>query len=239
MIGSIIGFTCYWLAPAIGPRVYFAADFPLMHADAAILNRLPLTDFNPHHPRNDMPSMHFSWAVMTFLFTRGFPIVGRVYAALFVFFTFCATIGLGEHYLADLIVGMSLVLMVRGLTAARLPWRDPDRLRAALIGFAMLSAWIAAIHSETPIAAPLTVLFSLATVGAAIVFERALARAEGQAGLARIRMNVVNVRDALIARYLRRGYHKTGETKPFPYGDDRFGAPLRDDLSFLVLEKDL
>jgi ribosomal protein S18 acetylase RimI-like enzyme len=55
----------------------------------------------------------------------------------------------------------------------------------------------------------------------------------------RIRMNVVNVRDALIAWYLRRGYHKTGETEPFPYGDYRFGAPLRDDLSFLVLEKDL
>jgi ribosomal protein S18 acetylase RimI-like enzyme len=55
----------------------------------------------------------------------------------------------------------------------------------------------------------------------------------------RIRMNVVNVRDALIAWYLRRGYRKTGETESFPYGDDRFGAPLRDDLSFLVLEKDL
>jgi hypothetical protein len=38
-------------------------------------------------------------------------------------------------------------------------------------------AWIAAIHSETPIAAPLTVLFSLATVGAAIVLSaRSLAR---------------------------------------------------------------
>ena len=58
-------------------------------------------------------------------------------------------------------------------------------------------------------------------------------------GGTRIRMNVVNVRDALIAWYLRRGYHKTGETEPFPYGDDRFGAPLRQDLSFLVLEKDL
>jgi hypothetical protein len=52
-------------------------------------------------------------------------------------------------------------------------------------------------------------------------------------------MHVVNVRDALIAWYLRRGARKTGETEPFPYGDDRFGAPLRDDLSFLVLEKDL
>jgi PAP2 superfamily len=186
MIGSIVGFTCYWLAPAIGPKVYFAGQFPLLHATPDYLDRLPLYDFNPHHPRNDMPSMHFSWAVMTFLFTRGFPVAGRVYTALFVFFTFCATIGLGEHYLADLIVGTSLVLMVRGLTAARLPWRDPDRLRAVLIGFAMLSAWIAAIHAEAPIPAPLTVLLSLGTVGAAIVFERALARAEGRTGLGRM-----------------------------------------------------
>jgi hypothetical protein len=52
-------------------------------------------------------------------------------------------------------------------------------------------------------------------------------------------MHVVNVRDALIAWCLRRGAHKTGETEPFPYGDNRFGVPLRDDLSFLVLEKDL
>ena len=52
-------------------------------------------------------------------------------------------------------------------------------------------------------------------------------------------LNAVNVRKVLIAWYLRRGYHKTGETEPFPDGDDRFGAPLRDDLSFLVLEKNL
>ena len=154
MIGSIIGFTCYWLAPAIGPKVYFVGQFPLLHATQSYLDQLPVYDFNPHHPRNDMPSMHFSWAVMAFLFTRGFPVVGRVYAALFVFFTFCATIGLGEHYLADLIVGTALVLMVRGLTAARLSWRDRARLRAVLIGCAMLCAWIAAIHLETPIPAP-------------------------------------------------------------------------------------
>ncbi len=55
----------------------------------------------------------------------------------------------------------------------------------------------------------------------------------------RVRMTVVNVREELIAWYLRRGYHKTGETNPFPYGDDRFGTPLRDDLSFVVLEKNL
>jgi ribosomal protein S18 acetylase RimI-like enzyme len=55
----------------------------------------------------------------------------------------------------------------------------------------------------------------------------------------RVRMSVVNVRDALIAWYVRRGYHVTGDLEPFPYGDDRFGVPLRDDLAFVILAKDL
>lgn len=50
-------------------------------------------------------------------------------------------------------------------------------------------------------------------------------------------MTVVNVRDTLIAWYIRRGYFLTGETEPFPYDDNRFGTPLRDDLAFVVLEK--
>jgi ribosomal protein S18 acetylase RimI-like enzyme len=54
-----------------------------------------------------------------------------------------------------------------------------------------------------------------------------------------IRMTVVNVRGTLIAWYQRRGYRLTGETEPFPYGDDRFGTPKRPDLNFVVLAKDL
>ena len=56
-------------------------------------------------------------------------------------------------------------------------------------------------------------------------------------GAKRIRMKVINVRETLIAWYLRRGYALTGETEPFPYGDDRFGTPLRDDLTFVVMGK--
>ncbi|HEY2858312.1 MAG TPA: GNAT family N-acetyltransferase [Terracidiphilus sp.] len=58
-------------------------------------------------------------------------------------------------------------------------------------------------------------------------------------GARRIRMGVLCVRDALIAWYQRRGYTLTGETEPFPYGDSRFGTPLRDGLEFLILEKQL
>jgi GNAT superfamily N-acetyltransferase len=58
-----------------------------------------------------------------------------------------------------------------------------------------------------------------------------------QRGSRRIRMTVLNVRDILITWYERRGYIQTGETQAFPYGDERFGRPLRDDLHFVVLEK--
>ena len=56
---------------------------------------------------------------------------------------------------------------------------------------------------------------------------------------AMMRMTVISVRDELIAWYERRGYRRTGEYKPFPYGDARFGLPKRDDLRFEWLEKAL
>ncbi|MFJ2260884.1 GNAT family N-acetyltransferase [Streptomyces sp. NPDC087844] len=52
-------------------------------------------------------------------------------------------------------------------------------------------------------------------------------------------MTVISVREDLIAWYERRGYRRTGEMTPFPYGDERFGLPQRDDLQFELLAKPL
>jgi ribosomal protein S18 acetylase RimI-like enzyme len=52
-------------------------------------------------------------------------------------------------------------------------------------------------------------------------------------------MTVLAPRHELIAWYERRGYRRTGETSPFPYGNARFGIPRRPDLSFVGLAKDL
>lgn len=51
-------------------------------------------------------------------------------------------------------------------------------------------------------------------------------------------MKVIDVRNELMAWYERRGYRRTGEYSPFPYGDERFGIPLRDDLRFELMIKD-
>ncbi|MEU8341953.1 GNAT family N-acetyltransferase [Spirillospora sp. NPDC048832] len=52
-------------------------------------------------------------------------------------------------------------------------------------------------------------------------------------------MTVITAREELIAWYVRRGYARTGEKSPFPYGDERFGLPKRDDLEFELLVKKL
>lgn len=58
-------------------------------------------------------------------------------------------------------------------------------------------------------------------------------------GMSAMELTVISLREELISYYERRGYRRTGETKRFPYGDDRFGVPRRPDLEFSVLRKPL
>lgn len=51
-------------------------------------------------------------------------------------------------------------------------------------------------------------------------------------------MNVISLRYELIAWYERMGYQKTGETKPFPADDTRFGVPTRP-LEFIIMQKNI
>ncbi len=53
-----------------------------------------------------------------------------------------------------------------------------------------------------------------------------------------IYMQVIKGRDELIAWYERQGYIDTGERKPFPMHDPRFGIP-RKELEFIIMEKAL
>ncbi|MFI9121373.1 GNAT family N-acetyltransferase [Streptomyces bikiniensis] len=73
--------------------------------------------------------------------------------------------------------------------------------------------------------------------------KRIIAEAERRArelwGAREMHMTVISVREELIAWYERRGYRRTGRTTPFPYGDERFGLPQRDDLEFELLVKPL
>lgn len=63
--------------------------------------------------------------------------------------------------------------------------------------------------------------------------------AKKEMGCLWLEMTVVTIREELIAWYERRGYQFTGEHRPFPYHDQRFGIPLREDIVLGVWKKKL
>lgn len=69
------------------------------------------------------------------------------------------------------------------------------------------------------------------------LLQRAEAWCQTQWQARGIEMTVIDIRKELIEWYQRRGYETTGERRPFPYGNVRFGEPRRPDLEFVVLQK--
>jgi ribosomal protein S18 acetylase RimI-like enzyme len=71
--------------------------------------------------------------------------------------------------------------------------------------------------------------------------RRLLTHADAEAvrrwGAPAMEMTVIAQRGDLIAWYERLGFAATGERRPFPHGDERFGRPRRDDLEFVVLRR--
>jgi GNAT superfamily N-acetyltransferase len=114
--------------------------------------------------------------------------------------------------------------------ARLLLWRKPD---SALLG----CVWMQPEENDVWYLGSLTIApheqkAGLGRMLLAAAEDWALAR-----GAQEIKMTVVHVRAALLEWYARRGYSLTGETRPFPYGDERYGKPTRDDLYLVVLNK--
>ena len=122
--------------------------------------------------------------------------------------------------------------------------KDIERERSLIIIAEREAQLLACVHVAEDDAAGYLGMFSVKPdlqgggVGKLLLAEaERIARDEWK--LPAMRMTVIDIRDELIAFYERRGYRRTGITKPFPYGDERFGIPKRDDLRFEVLEKSL
>ncbi len=116
--------------------------------------------------------------------------------------------------------------------AALLKWVDAD-------GDMLGCVWLEPRGAETWYLGSLATDPSRQNAGLGRALLRAAENRARKQGARRVAITVINVRESLIAWYGRRGYRPTGETTPFPYGDNRFGTPLRPDLHFVVLERSL
>ena len=142
----------------------------------------------------------------------------------------------GWSHEADLLDGQrtdqaALQAMIADPSQHLLVFRDNDRLRACVAltdkghGLAYLGMLTVDPHHQS---GGLGKLILSAAEDHALAF-----------GATRMEMTVIAQRRELIAWYERRGYRATGERRPFPSHDPRFGLPRRDDLEFMVLEKRL
>jgi len=157
----IAGFSLYFCYPATGPKYAFPS-FPatpgLVHPAALLIQGVP----------NAMPSLHFGGALLIFWLSRPWRWL-RIASGVYLAMTALATLGLGEHYLIDLVVAVPYALALLAFIS------DTGERRVPLVaGTLMVAFWLSFLHMNFfhPIASWVLVL---GTVGACIALERRLA----------------------------------------------------------------
>ncbi len=143
--------TCALLAyhffPIAGPKYVFGDRFDLGLGNFA---NLPLKIIGVGiAPRNGMPSMHFGWmlAVCILWWRSGTAWWSRTILIALATLTAMATLCLGEHYVADLIVAVPFVLAAIALCTTSVPWSAAPRRWATLIGFATWAIWVVLLRT--------------------------------------------------------------------------------------------
>jgi hypothetical protein len=161
-----LGFVVYHLCPAAGPIYAFSGHYPhdALPADAVSALPVPLSPA----PRNCVPSLHTAWALLLFWYARPKGRAVRAAAGAWLVATELATLGLGEHYAVDLVIGVPFAVGVNALVHHGIPLSRPERWRPIAAGVALVAVWVLAVRdpearlAASPIAAWLLVLVSVA-----------------------------------------------------------------------------
>jgi hypothetical protein len=119
-----------------------------------------------------------AWALLTWWYSRGLGWWSKGIILAFVVFTVMATLGSGEHYLVDLDVAFPFALMVQGIFALSLSWKDANRLLAVFASLSVILAWLALLRFANPLfwISPLIPwTLAIVTIVASIIQRRRLA----------------------------------------------------------------
>lgn len=141
-VSGAIAILLYHAAPIAGPRYAFGDYFYAWPPGAPANDLLAV----PPAPRNGMPSMHFGWALLMWMHAS---FIGRGMRALFAVLAglmFLATLGLGQHYLVDLVAAPPAIVALQALCATSLGWANRERRRALVVGGMLTLAWILAVR---------------------------------------------------------------------------------------------
>lgn len=180
LITGPVGVLFYNLLPAVGPIHIFLGQFPWKPIPTEQATRLLVEPIAVAGLRNCMPSLHMTWVLLAWWYSRGLSVWERGIAMAFVVFTAFATMGIGEHYLVDLVVAFPFAVFLQGLCALGLEGHDRARVTAVLYGLLLTLAWIVALRFSLKIfwmSPAIPWACCALTVASAIFLERGLAAA--------------------------------------------------------------
>jgi hypothetical protein len=127
--------------------------------------------------QNAIPSLHISWVLLAWWYSRGLSVWERGIALTFVVFTAFATLGTGEHYFIDLVVAYPFSVMIQSLCAFPMRWAARERVTGMLYGLLLTLLWLAMLGQAPKVFWLSPVIpwaCSLLTVSSAIFLHREL-----------------------------------------------------------------
>ena len=144
VVSTVIGYILFSIFPVCGPSYAFGKNFPSQYVPYPALRHmalekvsLPLSD-----PRNGVPSLHMTWALLIWLNTRSLHRGARWAAGALVLATAFDTLASGEHYLFDLVVALPFTLWMHACMALTVSIRDRRRWLPALCGCGLFLVWL-------------------------------------------------------------------------------------------------
>lgn len=146
---GIVGFLLYQVCPAAGPIYLFPKQFPYEVPGIVGLATSPAP--MQAVPRNAMPSLHVAWMLLLFWNTRNRAWWIQLIAAAYLILTALATLGLGEHYLADLMLAPPLVVAIQ---AACTRIAASERWIACITGVVITLSWLTAFRTGAAMMIP-------------------------------------------------------------------------------------
>jgi hypothetical protein len=141
---AMVGYAFFSIFPVCGPRYAFGRDFPDMVVPYASFHQVMLAKVPVSwlFPRNGVPSLHMTWALLIWLNTRSLSQWARLAGLALVLATAFDTLASGEHYLFDLIVALPFTLWMQAWMARTVSIRDRRRWLPAVCGCILFVAWL-------------------------------------------------------------------------------------------------
>lgn len=144
---AIIGYLFFAIFPVCGPRYGFPAYYPNVPVSYSQLKLVApeMISIARRYPRNGVPSLHMSWAILMWWSCRRLPRWMQAAAVVYVLVTLVDTMGVGEHYAFDLVVAFPFSLSMQALLVGGVPLSARERWLPALVGFVVFVGWLALV----------------------------------------------------------------------------------------------